>query len=352
MKLNEAISQIKMPCEKAMELSKKRWDSIAKPLNSLGKLEDIVIKTAGILRTDKVTFSKKCVVVMCADNGVVQEGVTQVSSDITAIVANNMTRNQATINIMSQKNGGDVMVVDIGINADIANEKIINRKIMYGTNNMAKAPAMSVKDTIKAIEAGIDIAIELKAKGYNLIATGEMGIGNTTTSSAITAVLLDKKAIEVTGRGSGLSNASLNKKISVIDSAIALHKPDKNNPIDVLSKVGGLDIAGLCGVFLGGAVVGVPVLIDGFISSVAALLAIQLCPTAKGYIFATHISNEPAGRMLLEVLDLSHLLDCNMCLGEGSGAVAAYSLFDLAEEVYNKMSSFDEVKIEAYTPQV
>jgi nicotinate-nucleotide--dimethylbenzimidazole phosphoribosyltransferase len=352
MKLNEAIRLIEKPCEASMKIAKNRWDSIAKPLNSLGKLEDIIIKSAGFLGNNGIDFSKKCVVVMCADNGIVEEGVTQVSNEITAIVAENMTCGKATINILSQKNDADVIVIDIGIAKDINNKRILNKKIMYGTNNFFKEPSMSRELAIKAIETGIDLVKELKGKGYNLIATGEMGIGNTTTSSAITACLLNKKAGEVTGRGAGLSDIALLRKIEVIDKSIALHNPNINDPIDILSKVGGLDIAGLTGVFLGGAIYKIPVLIDGFISSVAALLAVKLCPYVKNYIFATHISNEPAGKMLLDELGFSPLLDLRMCLGEGTGAVMAFPIFDLALEVYLKMSSFGEAKIETYKPQV
>lgn len=352
MKLNEAIKLIEKPCKISEKIAKERWNSIAKPLCSLGKLEDIIIKSAGFLGHNGIDFGKKCVVVMCADNGIVEEGVTQVSNEITAVVAGNMTCGKATINILSEKSNADVFVVDIGIARDLDNSKIFNRKIMYGTNNFLKKASMSREQAVKAIETGINFVEELKQKDYKLIATGEMGIGNTTTSSAVTACFLNKKAYEVTGRGAGLSDTALQRKIKVIDKAINLHKPDINDPVDVLSKVGGLDIAGLTGVFLGGAALKVPVLIDGFISSVAALLAIKICPDVKNYIFATHISNEPAGKMLLNELDLPALLDLKMCLGEGTGAVMAFPIFDLALEVYLKMSSFEEAKFEAYIPQV
>jgi nicotinate-nucleotide--dimethylbenzimidazole phosphoribosyltransferase len=177
-----------------------------------------------------------------------------------------------------------------------------------------------------------------------------MGIGNTTTSSAMSAVFLEKSADEVTGRGAGLSTDGLLRKVNIIEEAIRLHKPDKHDVIDVLSKVGGLDIAGLCGVFLGGAASGAVVLADGFISSVAALCAVKLCPTAKEYFFASHISNEPAGKMLIDELDLPYFLQCEMCLGEGTGAVLAFPVFDMAAEVYHKMSSFQEAEIEQYVP--
>lgn len=350
MTIDEAIAKIIPPDENAMRNAKERIGSIAIPIGSLGRLEGLIIKSAGIFGTHKVDFDKKCLVVMCADNGVVEEGVTQVSSEITAIVVKNMVNEKATVSIMAKKQNADLFVVDIGMNRDVSEEKIINRKVRCGTENFAIKPAMSKKDAVHVIEAGIHLAQELKNKGYKLFATGEMGIGNTTTSSAMSAVFLEKSASEVTGRGAGLCSEGLKKKINVIENAIKLHKPDKNDVIDVLSKVGGLDIAGLCGVFLGCAANQTPAVVDGFISSVAALCAIKLCPTVREYIFASHISNEPAGKMLLEALGLPHFLDCEMCLGEGTGAVLAFSVFDLAAEVYNKMSSFDEANIEKYVP--
>ena len=244
MELNKLINSIAIPSQIDMMLAKNRWNSIAKPLNSLGKLEDSVVKLAGIFRNQNIDISKKCVVVMCADNGVVEEGISQVGNEITAIVANNMTCDKATINILANKCGAKVFVVDIGISKDLGNDKIINRKIMNGTKNFYREPAMSRNQAIEAINHGIEIVNELKETGYTMIATGEMGIGNTTTSSAIASVLLGKKAVEVTGRGAGLSDIALQKKIKVIDEAIELHSPDENDPIDILSKVGGLDIAG------------------------------------------------------------------------------------------------------------
>ncbi|MHB1485590.1 MAG: nicotinate-nucleotide--dimethylbenzimidazole phosphoribosyltransferase [Saccharofermentanales bacterium] len=349
--LYETIKLITKPDESCKMKAKERWNNIAKPLNSLGKLEDLVVKAAGIFGNEAIDFSRKGVIVMCADNGVVDEGVTQVSNEVTATVARNMTNGKATINILSSKNGADVFVIDIGIACDMSDCTIINRKISSGTRNMALEPTMSKAETIKAIETGISMVYELKSRGYRLIATGEMGIGNTTTSSAVTAVILGKSASEVTGRGAGLSDKSLLKKIQVIDHAIALHKPDPFDPIDVMAKVGGLDIAGLAGVFIGGAAAKIPVLIDGFISSVAALAAIRICPDVREYIYATHISYEPAGRMVLDALGLPAFLDLNMCLGEGTGAVMAFPIFDLAVEVYNKMASFEEANIETYVPQ-
>lgn len=335
-----------------MYLAKQRWNSIAKPINSLGKLEDAVVKLAGIFGDDKVDISKKCTVVMCADNGVVAEGVTQAGQDITLIMSESMTAGRATINVLSAESNADVVVVDIGISTDYDNDKIINKKIMYGTNNILYEPAMSREQAMSAINTGIEMVRDLKSKGYNMIATGEMGIGNTTSSSAITACLLDKTPAVVTGKGSGLNSEGLSRKIYVIEEAIKKHAPDLNDPIDVLAKVGGLDIAALVGVFLGGGMYRVPILIDGFISSVAALIATRIAPEIKDFMFATHVSFEPAAAMVLEAIGLPHLLDLHMCLGEGTGAAVGFSVFDMAMAVYNNMSDFGELNIESYVPSL
>ena len=350
MKLEEAIMKIKNPDRRAMQLAEKRLDSIAKPLKSLGKMEDLLIKCAGIIGSPDIDLSKKAVVVMCADNGVVEEGVTQVSSEVTALVADNMTKNMATINVMASRMGADVFVVDIGIQKEMENELILPRKIRKGTANMAKGPAMTRQEAVRGIETGIELAILMKEKGYGIIATGEMGIGNTTTSSAVLAVLLGEKPEDVTGKGAGLSAEGIKNKAAVIQRSIELNQPDPSDPLDVLSKVGGLDIAGICGLYIGGGVAGIPVLIDGFISSVAALLALRICPSVENFIFATHLSNEPASRKALAAIGLPHLIECNMCLGEGTGAVTAFGIFDLAEEVYRKMSSFEDIRLDPYQP--
>lgn len=333
-----------------MQKAKQRWDSIAKPLNSLGKLEKAVEKLSGIFGTHNFDISKKCVVVMCADNGIVEEGISQVGKEVTLTVAENMTQNKATINILANECDADVFVYDVGIDAIVNNDKIINKKIMFGTNNFLKQPAMSKEQAIEAINVGISIVKDLKQKGYKMIATGEMGIGNTTTSSAITACLLNRRASFVTGRGAGLTDAALRKKVKVINKSLKLHKPNKNDPIDVLSKVGGLDIAALVGVFLGGGLHQIPILIDGFISSVAALLATKIAPEIKDFMFATHISKEPGGKIVLDELNLPFFIDLHMCLGEGTGAVVAFKIFDLAVSVYKNMTTFNQAKIPDYLP--
>ncbi len=337
--------------EKAMMRAKAKWDSIAKPLNSLGKLEEITIKMAGIFGTESYNVDKKCTFVMCADNGIVAQGITQTSSDVTRTVAAEMGKKAACINILSQKCNADVIVTDVGMLGNEPIEGVLDKKIAQGTRDFSKEHAMTEEQAIRAVEIGIELVREYTQKGYKLISTGEMGIGNTTTSSAIASCLLQKNAQEVTGVGAGLSKQGLSRKVEVIANAINMHKPNKNDAIDVLCKVGGFDIAALTGVFLGAAIYRVPVLIDGFISSVAALLAVKICEDTKHFMFATHISAEPAGRMMIEALGKDYLLELNMCLGEGTGAVMAFPLIDMALSIYNSMSSFENLAIEKYVAQ-
>lgn len=346
------LEQLKAQIEPAdcisKERAKSRWISVAKPLFSLGKLEDAVIQIAGIKRCEQFELKKKALVILCADNGVVEEGVTQTGQEVTAIVADNFTKNAASVAIMSEVAQADIFPVDIGMVKDVPSVTKREQKVAYGTKNLAKEPAMSAEEVWKAIEVGIDMAETLKAKGYDILATGEMGIGNTTTSSAVASVLLGKSPEAVTGKGAGLTSVGLEHKIRVIRDAIQLHRPDREDVIDVLAKVGGLDIAGLAGVFLGGALYHLPVVIDGFISGIAALCAVRMVPAVRDYILPSHISKEPASRMILEALDVSPFLSCDMCLGEGSGAVAVFPLLDMALQVYLRMGTFEDIKVEKY----
>ena len=332
----------------AMAEAQRRWDSIAHPLNSLGMLERDIIRIAGITGDPNVDLSKKAVVAMCADNGVVAEGVTQTGQEVTAIVTENMSKGDTSVCCMARVAGAEVIPVDIGVARPVTGENIRQCCVRRGTANMTKGPAMSREEAAKAVMTGILLVEELKQVGFRLLATGEMGIGNTTTSSAIVSVLLGKDPAEVTGRGAGLTSEGLERKIQAIRTAIAVNQPDSADPLDVLHKVGGLDIAGLAGVFLGGAIHRVPVLVDGFISSAAALVAAAICPAAKDYMLASHASNEPAGRMVLETLGLTPFLHAGMCLGEGTGAVAVMPLLDMAAAVYREMCTFAATDIEAY----
>ncbi len=346
MTLEEAIAKIKPLDHNAMEIAQKRWDSIAKPLHSLGKLETLLIQIAGITGNAEVDLSRRGLIAMCADNGVVEEGVTQTGQEVTAIVAENFLKYDTSVGVMCKQNHVEIFPVDMGM---VTDTKVrIDHKIAYGTQNMTKGPAMTREQAVKGLEAGIDMVKELNDKGYRILATGEMGIGNTTTSSAVASVLLKQPVEEMTGRGAGLTSEGLVRKINAIKKAITLNKPDPEDAIDVLAKVGGLDIAGMAGVFLGGAVYGIPVVMDGFISCVSALIAMRICPAARDYILASHVSKEPAAHLILENIGKEAIIHADMCLGEGTGAVALFPILDLAAAVYHSMSTFDDIHVEQY----
>lgn len=347
-KLREDLKQIVPADAGSMEKAKQRWKTVGKPLFSLGKLEDAVIRIAGIKGKPVYSLGRKGLVIMCADNGVVAEGVTQTGQEVTAIVAENFTKKETSVCLMAEVAGVDLFPVDIGMVADVPAVTRPEYKVAYGTKNMLKGPAMTREQAAQAVLNGIRIVRELAEKEYDILATGEMGIGNTTTSSAVVSVLLEKDVEAVTGRGAGLSAEGLRRKVQVIREAIRLNEPDRKDALDVLAKVGGLDIAGLAGVFLGGALCHIPVMIDGFISSAAALCAVRMAPECRDYMLASHRSGETAGGMVLDALGLSEFIDCNMSLGEGSGAVAAMPLLDMGLSVYLKMSTFEEIKVEQY----
>lgn len=332
----------------SIERARARWMSIAKPLFSLGKLEEAVIRMAGMKRTADYELKKKGLIIMCADNGVVCEGVTQTGQEVTAIVADNFTKGAASVCAMCGVANVDIFPVDIGMAVDVPSVTVPEYKIAYGTKNIAKEPAMTREDALRAIEVGIKQVKEKKEAGYDILATGEMGIGNTTTSSAVVSVLLGKNPAEVTGRGAGLSSAGLERKVQVIEEAIARRKPNAADPIDVIAKVGGLDIAGLTGVFLGGAIYGVPIVIDGFISAISALCALRVSEKTGDYMIPSHVSKEPAGKLVLDALNLSPLLTCDMCLGEGTGAVAVLPVLEMGLQVYRQMGTFADINVEQY----
>ena len=348
MTLEETMQKIRPVDVAAMAAAKQHWDGLGKPLGSLGRLEKALIQIAGIQRTGDVHIDRKALVIMCADNGVVEEGVTQCGQEVTATVAENFLDEKSCVAIMCRRAGTKICPVDIGMAVDTP--RVEKRKIAYGTKNMAKEPAMTREQAVAAIEVGIAKAEELHAQGYEILATGEMGIGNTTTSSAMTAVYLGLDVETVTGRGAGLSSHGLQRKIHAIKQAIAVNQPDPEDPLDVLAKVGGLDIAGMCGLFLGGAAQQMPVIMDGFISQVAALTAMRLVPECADYILASHVSEEPGANILLKALEKDAFLTCGMRLGEGSGAVALFPILDFASDIYHKMSTFVQADIVEYQP--
>lgn len=348
MKLEEYIGQIRPFNQKAADAAWDWWDSLCKPLRGMGMLEEMIVQLAGIYGTEKIDSLNPVVVIMGADNGVVAEGVSQTGSEVTAQVLENMGDRISSVCIMSRVEGLEVIPVNIGMFTDGKHPRIWNRPVRYGTGNIAKEPAMTREEADRAIVTGIEVVKELCGQGYRMIITGEMGIGNTTPSSAIASVLLSKDPSEVTGRGAGLSSQALEHKIEVIRQAIAVNQPDKDDILDVVAKVGSLDIAGMIGCYIGGAVMGVPVLIDGFISSIAAYCAAKLSPACRPYMVATHCSAEPAGQMMLDALGMKAPIQAGMHLGEGTGAVTAYSLYKYALALYNGLPSFGEAKVEQY----
>ena len=351
MTLDQVIAGITPADTAAMERAKARWDSIAKPLGSLGALEEAVIRIAGMTGSADVDISKRAVVVMCADNGVVAQGVTQTGQEVTAIVAENMSTGDTSVCAMARSAGAEVVPVDIGTAVPLTGARIVQRCVRRGTADMTRGPAMSREEAVQAVLTGVETARELCAGGVRLLATGEMGIGNTTTSSAVASVLLGRPVAEMTGRGAGLSDAGLHRKIDAIERGIARNHPDAADPLGVLAALGGFDIAGLCGVFLGGALERLPIVMDGFISGVAALCAVRLCPAAEKAVFASHVSSEPAAHIVLDALCKKPLITAELHLGEGTGAVASLPLWDMALAVYNGCYSFAEGGITPYTPQ-
>lgn len=347
--LESYLELVKPLNSKAMEDSQKRWDSLAKPLNSLGELEKMIVKISGMVGTSEVDLSKKCAVVLCADNGIIAENVTQTGNEVTYTVAKNVSQGCANVNFMASVSNADVFSVDIGMVADIEDGyEILDRKVSHGTKNFLETSAMTMDETLKAIEVGINLVEELKIKGYKVIATGEMGIGNTTTSSALASVLLNLPVETVTGKGAGLSDGGLKNKVEVIKKGISLRQPNPEDPLDVLSKLGGLDICGMVGLYIGGAIHRMPIVIDGLISAVSALISARICPETVGYMLPSHMSTEPATVKIMDELGLSPTIHAGMHLGEGTGAVALFPLLDMAMKVYDSDRTFNSIGMEAY----
>ncbi len=348
--LHALLQTITPPDAEARNRSAEKWDACAKPLGSLGLLEKAVEQIAALTGDENVKVFPRSVLVLCADNGVVAQGVTQSDSSVTAAVARNLAAKRTSVCRMAAVAGCQVIPVDMGILDFQPTEGVLNCRVGNGTADISLGPAMTREQAAQAIMTGIQLVEQQKRQGIRLLATGEMGIGNTTTSSAVASVLLSRDVTEMTGRGAGLSDKGLQRKIEVIERAIDCNHPDPSDPLDVLSKTGGFDIAGMCGVFLGGALYQVPVLADGFISTVAALCAVRLCPNAEKAVLASHVSAEPAGRMILDALGRLPLITAQMRLGEGTGAVAVMPLLDMACAVYHDSYTFDECGIEPYQP--
>jgi nicotinate-nucleotide--dimethylbenzimidazole phosphoribosyltransferase len=341
-RLEEILNHIEGKDDDAAQTCLKRINCLIKPKGSLGKLEEMVVKLAGIQRNPFPSFQKKAVVVCAGDHKIIEEGVATSKKDITRIQAINMTRGLTGVCALSKSVGAEVVVVDLGIDNEVPYNQIINKKIKYGADNFMKGPAMTYEEAQASILAGFDVATELIKNGVNLLATGEMGIGNTTPSSAIVSVLTNTEVALVTGIGANLPLDRVKHKAMVIEKAILLNQPNPQDPIDVLSKVGGLEIGGMCGVMLAGAYHRVPVVVDGFISSAAALIATKLNTKVRDYLFGSHNSIELGAQVASKYLQLDTYLDMNMRLGEGSGAVLMFSILESAVSMNNVMITFEE----------
>lgn len=315
---------------------------LAKPPGSLGRLEEISIQLAGITGRVHNALNKKQLLVFAADNGVVAEGVSSAPQSVTKQQTINLMRGKTGAAVLAKHFGCGLTVCDVGVNADIYESTVLNRKIAYGTQNICTGPAMTREQTLQAILTGAEIARTVDA---DVIGVGEMGIGNTTTSSAVLAVLLGADVEAVTGRGGGITEESFRKKKAVIRTAIEVNRPDRDDVVGVLSKVGGFDLAAMCGAFLGAAAARRPAVIDGLISAAAALCAVRLCPNVRGYLVPSHASFEIGYRLAMEAMDLRPLFDLGMRLGEGSGCPLAFQVLDAACAVTNDMATFDEAGI-------
>ena len=349
--MRDLLNTITPPDEVARAEARRRWNDCAKPLGSLGLLETALEDIAALTGSADIRLDRRAVLVLCADNGVVAQGVTQSPSSVTGLVAKQLAARRTSVCRMAQAARCQVVPVDVGILDFQEMPGVLSRRIGNGTGDISQGPAMTRRQAEQALHTGMELVREQQALGVDLLATGEMGIGNTTTSSAVACVLLGRPAEEMTGRGAGLSDQGLQKKKAAIRRALEVNRPDPSDPLDILQKVGGFDIAAMCGVFLGGALYRVPVLIDGLISAVAALCALRLCPAAGKAMLASHVSAEPAGGLVLEALGKQPLITAGMRLGEGTGAVAAMPLLDLALAVYRESYTFEEGGIEAYQPQ-
>ena len=343
MDLTVYLNEIRPLDEFAMAQAHERQAQLAKPPGSLGRLEELSVQLAGITGAVHNRMEKKHLLVFAADNGVVEEGVSSAPQSVTLMQTINLTRHKTGASTLCKHFGCGITVCDVGVNADIKEPKVLNKKVAYGTQNIVHGPAMTREQALQAILTGMELA---KSTQADVLGIGEMGIGNTTTSSAVLSVLLDASVEDVTGRGGGITDAGFLKKKQVIKDAIALNAPNKNDVIDVLAKVGGFDIAAMCGGFIGAAMTRRPVVIDGFISAVAALCAYKLCPNIRGYLVPSHASYEIGYRLAMDAMDLQPLFLLGMRLGEGSGCPLAFEILDAACAIINDMATFDQAGID------
>lgn len=344
--IEQTVEKIGPMDEAARETAKARLDQLSMPHWALGRLMDLALDLAAITGQTPPPVERKTIVTMAADHGVTEEGVSKYPQEVTAQMVYNFVNEGAGVNALSGLSGARVVVVDMGVKGDLSPVygKVVNKKMGDGTRNIARGPAMTADEAVRCVEAGIELALELGAD-TDVFGTGEMGIGNTTPSSAIIAALTGQAPEKITGRGTGIDNGQLDHKISIVKKILEVNKPDTSNGLDVLAKVGGFEIGGIAGLILGAASMRKPVLVDGFISTAGALIAGAIAPGAKDYMIASHLSVEPGHTAMLDTLGKKALLDMNMRLGEGTGAALAMCVVDAASRVLTKISTFEEAAV-------
>jgi len=344
--LAQTIERIRPLDEKAMRAARLRQDNLTKPKGSLGRLEKLSIKVAGIRGQAMPNLEHKAIVTMAADHGVVAQGVSLYPQEVTAQMVRNFLHGGAGINVLARQAGARVVVVDMGVASDFKpHPGLISKKVAYGTRDMTLGPAMSQDQALAAVEAGLEVLEQEAGKGLDIVGTGDMGIGNTTPSSAITAAISGEPVVAVTGTGTGIDDRQLTHKVRVIERALRVNQPDARDALDVLAKVGGLEIGGLVGVLIGAAAHRIPVVIDGFVSGAAALIATKMAPQLSDYLIAGHVSAERGHRVALEHLGLKPVLDLDMRLGEGTGAVLAIFIVEAAVRALTQMATFSEAGV-------
>ena len=330
--------------------ARRHWDAIAKPQGSLGVLEDDVVRICALTGTLAPSIERRCVVVLCADNGVIARGVSSSGPEVSRLVAENVARGRSSVNLMARTAGIDVVACDLGLFEPSDEDGLRDLRIMAGTHDICTGPAMSHEQAREAVLVGMRLADELADAGFSLICTGEVGIANTTTATAVACALTGARPAAVCGRGAGLTDDGLARKVAVIERALEVNAPDARDGLDVLAKVGGLDICGMCGLFLGGAKRRVPVVVDGLISAAAAACAQAICPSSVDAMLASHRSSEPAQALLLDRLGLTPAIDAGMRLGEGTGACALVPLLDMAISVFTGAATLEGSDIVSYDP--
>jgi len=345
-KMDQTLAEIKPLDKEAMAEARKRQDDLTKPQGSLGQLESLSLQIAGIKGNPRPRIANKVIFTLAADHGVTKEGVSAYPSEVTPQMVYNFLRGGAAINVLARHIGARVVVADLGVSSILEQHpELKNRKVAMGTQNMVKGPAMTKEEAIRSIEAGVELVEEELSKGVDILGTGDMGIGNTTASSAITSAMTGANVASVTGKGTGIDDKGLEKKVRVIQRTLDLNRPDPKDAIDVLSKVGGFEIGGIAGVILAGARYRIPVVTDGFISGAAALIATSLSPQVKPYLVASHQSVEEGHRIILDHLGLKPLLNLGLRLGEGTGAALGISLVEASLKILDEMATFSEAGV-------